>query len=108
MAHLYVRLCGRNYDGSWDEDIDKMSVSKWSSLLTEYNYGTITRQNIIDAFTLDAEDIIKLDVILDKPGGAAAKRELALRVRGILELGEDGSTPGYFLPDDVEAIIAGI
>ena len=104
---LYERLCGRNELGGADENLQKIAIDQFSSLIIETTYGSISRQQIIDIYTFDAPDQVQLDVILDKPGGASAQREMAARLRGILHLAE-GNVIGYGLPSQLEAVIAGI
>lgn len=104
---IYERLSGRNESGLANENLQKIAIDQFASLIVEETYGAITRQQIIDIYSLNSAEQIQLDVILDKPGGTAVKRETASRLRGILHLSE-GNVTGYGLPSQLESHIAGI
>lgn len=104
---IYDRLCGRDETGGNSENINKISIDQFASLITENIYGTVTRKNIIDIYALNAAEKTELDVILNKGGTNAEKREMALRLRGILHLAE-GNVVGYGLPSQLAAQFASI
>lgn len=106
-ADLLERICGRNEAGFADENLNKIAIDQFSALLIEFNYGGITREQIIAIIGMDAGEIAQLDALINKGANQAARKEILARLRSILHLAE-GNVQGYGKPSELAAVIAGI
>lgn len=104
---LVDRLAGINQD---PEGGDKLSVNAFHSMLYEMAAGQVTKQQIVDYFSLDAQEVAELDWLIGRYNAqpnATAKEKFVELIRVIFYLAES-QVPGYSTNADLVARINAI
>ena len=85
---LYEKLVGT------DPNDVKIPCHQFMAAISERDRAVMTRQDVIDCFELETEDLVELDQILDKVDGLTADRqfEFGRMLHDILLLSEEGLT----------------